>query len=151
MAVAGEHALRDMAGDEEGSWKKTLQKAGVERVPVLKGMADHDAFVDIWVEHLKNAGKPEIRGQRSEVREKTAVTLKAEKPFVLSCPFLAFRHFIMNPVSHLMIYFARPGISSVMPRERSMKARDMRMIPPIRTKMSMLWTPSFFVRGPAKT
>jgi sirohydrochlorin cobaltochelatase len=57
MAVAGEHALRDMAGDEEGSWKVTLQKAGIQCVPVLKGMADHDAFVDIWVEHLKNAGK----------------------------------------------------------------------------------------------
>jgi sirohydrochlorin cobaltochelatase len=57
MAVAGEHALRDMAGDEESSWKMTLQKAGIQCVPVLRGMADHDAFVDIWVEHLKSAGK----------------------------------------------------------------------------------------------
>ena len=68
MAVAGEHAIRDMAGDEEGSWKRTLEKAGIQCVPVLKGIAEHDAFIDIWVEHLKKAEsqRSEVRDQRSE-------------------------------------------------------------------------------------
>lgn len=57
MAVAGEHALRDMAGDEGGSWKSTLGSVGIQCVPVLKGIAEHDVFVDIWVGHLKSAGR----------------------------------------------------------------------------------------------
>jgi sirohydrochlorin cobaltochelatase len=52
MSVAGDHAKNDMAGDEEDSWKSILTKAGIEAVPVLKGTAEFDNFVDIWVDHL---------------------------------------------------------------------------------------------------
>ena len=52
MAVAGDHAKNDMAGDEEDSWKSIFTRAGIEPVPVLKGTADYDAFVDIWVTHI---------------------------------------------------------------------------------------------------
>ena len=52
MSVAGDHAKNDMAGDEDDSWKSILTKAGIECVPVLKGTAEYDAFVDIWVDHL---------------------------------------------------------------------------------------------------
>ena len=52
MSVAGDHAKNDMAGDEEDSWKSVLTRAGIECVPVLKGTAEFDSFVDIWVEHL---------------------------------------------------------------------------------------------------
>jgi sirohydrochlorin cobaltochelatase len=52
MSVAGDHAKNDMAGDEEDSWKSVLTKAGIECVPVLKGTAEYDSYVDIWVEHL---------------------------------------------------------------------------------------------------
>ncbi len=53
MSVAGDHARNDMAGDEEDSWKSILTKAGVECVPVLKGMAEYDDVVAVWVDHLK--------------------------------------------------------------------------------------------------
>lgn len=53
MSVAGDHAMNDMAGDEEDSWKSILTKAGIQCVPVLKGLAEYDEFVDIWVDHLK--------------------------------------------------------------------------------------------------
>jgi len=53
MAVAGDHAKNDMAGDEDDSWKSILTKAGFECVPVLKGTAEFDNFVRIWVDHLK--------------------------------------------------------------------------------------------------
>jgi sirohydrochlorin cobaltochelatase len=52
MSVAGDHAKNDMAGDEDDSWKSVLTKAGIECVPVLKGTAEFDSYVDIWVEHL---------------------------------------------------------------------------------------------------
>lgn len=52
MAVAGDHARNDMAGDEEDSWKTILTRAGIKCVPVLKGTAESDAFADIWVGHL---------------------------------------------------------------------------------------------------
>lgn len=53
MSVAGEHARNDMAGDNEDSWKSILGKAGIACVPVLKGLAEYDEAVDIWIDHLK--------------------------------------------------------------------------------------------------
>ena len=53
MSVAGDHALNDMAGDEKDSWKSILTKAGITCVPILKGTAEYDDIVDIWVDHLK--------------------------------------------------------------------------------------------------
>ncbi len=52
MSVAGDHAKNDMSGDEDDSWKSIITKAGIECVPVLKGTAEYDQFVDIWVDHL---------------------------------------------------------------------------------------------------
>jgi len=53
MSVAGDHARNDMAGDEDDSWKSILTKAGIKCVPVLKGSAEFDNIVDIWVDHLE--------------------------------------------------------------------------------------------------
>ncbi len=53
MSVAGDHARNDMAGDEPDSWKSILTKAGITSVPILKGTAEYDDIVDIWVDHLK--------------------------------------------------------------------------------------------------
>lgn len=53
MSVAGDHAKNDMAGDEENSWKTIFTKAGIACVPILKGTAEYDDFVDIWVDHIR--------------------------------------------------------------------------------------------------
>jgi sirohydrochlorin cobaltochelatase len=53
LAVVGNHTLKDMAGDNEHSWKSVLEKHGISCKPVLKGLAETDAIVDIWVDHLK--------------------------------------------------------------------------------------------------
>ncbi len=53
MSVAGDHALNDMAGDDPDSWKSVLTEAGIECVPVTKGLAEFDPFADIWVDHLR--------------------------------------------------------------------------------------------------
>lgn len=55
MSVAGDHARNDMAGPEPDSWKSILEKEGIECVPVLKGTAEFQEFVDIWVDHLRIA------------------------------------------------------------------------------------------------
>jgi len=52
MAVAGDHAQNDMAGDEPDSWKSILAKDGVASIPVLKGMAGQDPVADIYLKHL---------------------------------------------------------------------------------------------------
>ena len=52
MSVAGDHAKNDMAGDDEDSWKTLILKESIECVPILKGTAEYDAFVDIWVDHV---------------------------------------------------------------------------------------------------
>ena len=53
MSVAGDHTVNDLVGDEPDSWKSVLTAAGIECVPVVKGLAEYDAFADIWVDHLK--------------------------------------------------------------------------------------------------
>lgn len=55
MTVAGEHALRDMAGDEPNSWKSQLARDGIASVPVFKGLAEFDFLVDFWIDNLKIA------------------------------------------------------------------------------------------------
>ncbi len=55
MSVAGDHARNDMVGPEEDSWKSILEKQGINCEPVLKGLAEYEEFVDIWLDHLKTA------------------------------------------------------------------------------------------------
>lgn len=55
MSVAGDHAMNDMAGDEPDSWKSVLTDKGYTAVPVLRGTAEVDPIVDIWVDHLRAA------------------------------------------------------------------------------------------------
>jgi len=53
MAVAGDHALNDMAGDKPQSWKSILSKEGFTCEAVLKGTAEYPEIVDIWIDHLR--------------------------------------------------------------------------------------------------
>lgn len=53
MAVAGDHALNDMAGDEPDSWKSILTTKGIACEPVLKGTAEYPEVVDVWLDHLR--------------------------------------------------------------------------------------------------
>jgi len=55
MSVAGDHARNDLAGDDEDSWKSILAREGILCNVVLKGTAEYDVFVDIWLDHLKVA------------------------------------------------------------------------------------------------
>lgn len=53
MLVAGDHALNDMASDEEDSWKSILEKAGFEVEICLKSLGQYEIIHNIFIEHLK--------------------------------------------------------------------------------------------------
>jgi sirohydrochlorin cobaltochelatase len=53
MSVAGDHAKNDMAGNEEDSWKSILTRAGITCASILKGTAEYDEIVDIWLDHVR--------------------------------------------------------------------------------------------------
>ena len=55
MSVAGDHARNDMAGPEKDSWKSILEQESIQCVVVLKGTAEFQEFVDIWLDHLRTA------------------------------------------------------------------------------------------------
>ncbi len=54
MLVAGDHAINDMAGEEEDSWKAQLVKEGFKVNIYLHGLGENKAFQDIYVEHIKD-------------------------------------------------------------------------------------------------
>ncbi|MEI3019238.1 sirohydrochlorin cobaltochelatase [Ruminococcus sp.] len=55
MVVAGDHANNDMAGDEDGSWKKTFEDAGYEVECLLRGLGENEDIRAIYVDHAKAA------------------------------------------------------------------------------------------------
>lgn len=59
MVVAGDHAVNDMAGEEEDSWKTVFENAGYEVNCVLKGLGEFQSIRDIYLEHAAEAMKQE--------------------------------------------------------------------------------------------
>jgi len=55
MNIAGDHALNDLYGDEEDSWKSQLVELGYETDGYLKGLLENKAIVSIFVKHLTAA------------------------------------------------------------------------------------------------
>ena len=55
MAVAGEHAYNDMAGDHPDSWKSLLELEGISCEVNMTGIAEYPEIVEIWIDHLKEA------------------------------------------------------------------------------------------------
>ncbi len=64
MSIAGDHAINDMAGKEEDSWKSILKKNGIASKAVLTGTLENPEIRDIWLSHMQKAieGKNEKRG-----------------------------------------------------------------------------------------
>lgn len=53
MLVAGDHAINDMASDEDDSWKSILEKRGFEVEVNLKGLGEYEIIQDIYLRHLR--------------------------------------------------------------------------------------------------
>jgi sirohydrochlorin cobaltochelatase len=55
MVVAGDHAINDMAGDEEDSWASMLRKEGFRVECILKGMGEFGSIRAMMAEKAKQA------------------------------------------------------------------------------------------------
>ncbi len=56
MVVAGEHALHDLAGRTEDSWRSRLEREGFQQiVPLLKGLGEYPALREMYIAHARNA------------------------------------------------------------------------------------------------
>ena len=54
MFVAGEHAVNDIAGDGEDSYKNVLKRNGYSVNIVLKGLGEYEMIRKIYLNHIKN-------------------------------------------------------------------------------------------------
>lgn len=55
LTVVGKHALCDMAGEEQSSWKNQILALGYDCEPYLKGLAESREIQDIWIERIECA------------------------------------------------------------------------------------------------
>lgn len=55
MIVAGDHANNDMAGEEDGSWKRIFESAGYEVVCQVHGLGELEAIQNLFVKHAEAA------------------------------------------------------------------------------------------------
>ena len=55
LSTVGRHALEDMAGKGQDSWRARIVAAGHECVPVLKGTVEYPDIAEIWLDHLVRA------------------------------------------------------------------------------------------------
>ena len=53
MLVAGDHALNDMAGDDQDSWQSAFQREDIAPVSVVRGLGELPAFAQIYLRHLR--------------------------------------------------------------------------------------------------
>lgn len=54
MLVAGDHAINDMASDDEDSWKSMLEKHNIKVSIELYGLGEVKEIQDIFIDHLKD-------------------------------------------------------------------------------------------------
>lgn len=55
MLVAGDHAINDMAGDEEDAWKSILEAEGFEVECILRGLGENPAIRERFLIHAREA------------------------------------------------------------------------------------------------
>jgi sirohydrochlorin cobaltochelatase len=57
MIVAGDHAINDMAGDEDDSWKTTFKSKGIEVITVIQGLGENPEIGRILIQHIRDVAK----------------------------------------------------------------------------------------------
>jgi sirohydrochlorin cobaltochelatase len=57
MVVAGDHANKDMAGNDDDSWKSTFKRAGVRVECILHGLGENMGWDEIYIDHIKDAAR----------------------------------------------------------------------------------------------
>ena len=55
LVVAGDHALNDMSGDDEDSWKNQFRREGADVTCIIKGLGQYPEIRQLYLEHAKAA------------------------------------------------------------------------------------------------
>lgn len=55
MVVAGDHALHDMSGEDEDSWRSRFEAAGFQVNCILKGLGEYKGIRDLYIRHAGDA------------------------------------------------------------------------------------------------
>lgn len=55
LLTAGDHVRKDMAGEDPDSWKTMLEREGYQVHPYLHGLGENSDFLEIFVEHIRDA------------------------------------------------------------------------------------------------
>ncbi|MDO4622550.1 MAG: sirohydrochlorin cobaltochelatase [Eubacteriales bacterium] len=55
LVVAGDHAVHDMASEEEDSWQSRITAAGFETSSILKGLGEFSEIRNMYIRHAKEA------------------------------------------------------------------------------------------------
>lgn len=55
MVVAGDHAIHDMSGEDEDSWKSQLEAEGYEVSCVMRGLGEYPGVRKIYLDHIREA------------------------------------------------------------------------------------------------
>jgi sirohydrochlorin cobaltochelatase len=55
MVVAGDHATKDMSGEDATSWKSQLSAAGFNVQPIMQGLGENPAVRQLFIKHLEDA------------------------------------------------------------------------------------------------
>ncbi|MDY3250881.1 MAG: sirohydrochlorin cobaltochelatase [Candidatus Choladocola sp.] len=66
MMVAGDHAVNDLAGEDDDSWKSRFEKEGFPVRCVLKGLGEYQGIRDIILDHAQAAMKHLDQGSGGE-------------------------------------------------------------------------------------
>jgi sirohydrochlorin cobaltochelatase len=55
MLVAGDHAIHDMAGDDDDSWKSRFAALGFEVEVFLRGLGENRLIREMYIKHVRDA------------------------------------------------------------------------------------------------
>lgn len=55
LLVAGGHVFKDVAGDDEGSWRSFIENRGFQARVHLQGLGESEEIVGLFLEHTKTA------------------------------------------------------------------------------------------------
>ncbi len=55
MVVAGDHAIHDMSGEDEDSWRSRFEAEGFSVECIMKGLGEYSGIRKLYIEHAKAA------------------------------------------------------------------------------------------------
>lgn len=70
LVAVGRHALEDMAGNGPDSWKSRLIAEGYEPMPILQGLLESTACLDLWMDRLRSA-LDRLQGDQKQPESRT--------------------------------------------------------------------------------